>query len=93
MPDRPVFDEELRRFTREMMGSSCAHMTDDELDAFMEPFRRIATKIVDDMPPAWWVLTMNTARVDLLRVLRARCKVELMAGIRAGTELEREAGS
>lgn len=72
-------DKILRLFTREMMGSSCAHMTDEELDAFMEPFRRIATKVIDGMPPAWWVLKMNASRVDLLRVLQARC-VELIVG-------------
>lgn len=63
----------LSEFTREMMGSSVAHMTDDELDRWMAPFRALVDK--HDMTPgfpAWFLSRRNAARAKLLATLLAR---------------------
>ncbi len=65
----------LRQFRREMMGSSVAHMNHEQLDAWMEPWRKLADEI--DPPsanpeyPAWFVKRRNEARQQLLAVLNA----------------------
>lgn len=68
-------DAMLRQFTREMMGSSVAHMNDEQLDAWMEPWRKLTDEI--DPPsanpeyPAWFIKRRNEARCQLLAVLSA----------------------
>jgi hypothetical protein len=63
----------LTQFTREMMGSSVAHMTDEQLDNWMEPFRKAAAScLLDVSPPLWWTKRRDEARASLLAVLRAR---------------------
>lgn len=69
------FDKVLRKFRREMMGSSVAHMTDEQLDAWMEPFRRTVDTIINASSPgypAWLINRRNEARSKLLAVLVAR---------------------
>lgn len=64
----------LAAFTREAMGSSVAHMTDEELDAWMAPFRKAAASVIKDpYPPVWFINRRNEVRSKLLAVLRARC--------------------
>lgn len=65
----------LAQFARETMGSSVAHMSDEELDAWMEPWRRITAHMVDEEAPGfpqWFINRRDEARVQLLSVLRAR---------------------
>lgn len=66
-------DDILRQFTRETMGASVAHMNDDELDAWMVPFRALV-KEPDTIPdfPEWFVKRRNEARAQLLAVLNTR---------------------
>ncbi len=65
--------EILRQFAREMLGSSVAHMTDEQLDAWMEPWRAMAESdaSMTDYPPAW-MKKLDDQRQRLLAVLRAR---------------------
>jgi hypothetical protein len=61
----------IRQFTREMMGSSVAHMTNEQLDAWMEPWRKLCDN-VEPGYPAWFVKKRAEVRLQLLSVLRAR---------------------
>lgn len=66
-------DKILRQFTREMMGSSVAHMTDDQLDAWMEPWRKLVDSSSEEPGfPAWFIKRRNEARQRLLATLAAR---------------------
>lgn len=67
------FDAILRQFTREMMGSSVAHMTDDELDTWRKRIglTEAVEKAIPDFP-LWFIKRRNEARAQLLAVLRAR---------------------
>lgn len=66
-------DDLVRRFTREMMGSSVAHMTDDQLDTYMAPWRALAESVPSEPgPPAWFVKRRDEARRALLAVLATR---------------------
>lgn len=71
---RDMTDEEiLRQFTREMMGSSVAHMTDDQLDAWRKRTRltEAVEKAIPDFP-LWFIKRRDEARRQLLAVLAAR---------------------
>lgn len=73
--NRQLTDEEiLRKFTREMMGASVAHMTDEQLDAWMEPWRKAGERVMAEEPgfPMWFVKQRDEARVELIRVLSRR---------------------
>ncbi len=75
MTDETDFKKVLTQFTREMMGPSVAHMSDDELDAWMEPYRRQAEAVKEagaPIYPAWFVKHRNEVRSKLLAVLVAR---------------------
>jgi hypothetical protein len=63
----------LTQFTREMMGSSVAHMSDEQLDAWMEPWRKVVDA-TDTSPgfPMWFIKRRNEARHQLLSVLKAK---------------------
>lgn len=63
----------LAEFRRETMGSSVAHMTDEQLDNWMAPFRALVDE--HDMTPgfpAWFLSRRNAARAKLLATLLAR---------------------
>lgn len=66
-------DRILRQFTREMMGASVAHMTDEQLDAWMEPWR-VIVDAEDTSPgfPVWFINKLDWARVELLQLLALR---------------------
>lgn len=69
------FKKALNQFTREMMGPSVAHMTDDELDAWIEPWRQMVGPMPEeDSPgfPVWFVKRRNEERSKLLAVLTLR---------------------
>lgn len=63
----------LRQFTREIMGPSVAHMSDRELDRWMEAW---AQPVVSGDPlrgyPEWFLKRRKVERMKLLAVLRAR---------------------
>lgn len=63
----------LAQFTREMMGPSVAHMTDEELDAWMEPWR-VVVDAADTSPgfPQWFINRRDEARSKLLTLLALR---------------------
>jgi hypothetical protein len=68
------YDEALRQFRREMLGPMVAHMTDAELDAWMEPLEALAASAESEYPE-WFVKRRDEARVALLRVLQERAMV------------------
>jgi hypothetical protein len=67
------FDDVLRRFRRETLGPMVAHMTDAELDAWMEPWEALPASVEPECP-AWFVKRRDEARVSLLRVLQERAR-------------------
>lgn len=43
------FDDAMRKFRREMLGSMCAHMTDDQIEQFLKPYEALVDAL-DDLP-------------------------------------------
>ena len=61
---------------RAFLGHYVAHMTDEQLDTFMEPYERLADRIIadklDKSMPKWWLKMIAEERGRLLRVLARR---------------------
>ncbi len=48
------FDEAMKRFRREMLGPMCAHMTDEQIEAFLKPDLDLVEKANTSTEyPAW----------------------------------------
>jgi hypothetical protein len=68
----------LRQLTREIMGSSVAHMNDAQLDAWSERIK--LPEALDSLPsdyPAWFIKRRDEARSRLLGLLlhKMECSV------------------
>lgn len=67
------FDAVLRKFRREVLGPMVAHMTEEQLDAWISPFEAAYDMLeADPEPPKWWQKQIAEQRARLLGVLRAR---------------------
>lgn len=45
------FDEAIKMFRRAMLGPACAHMTDEQIAAYLKPYEALVDAY-DDMPKA-----------------------------------------
>lgn len=65
------FEDVLRKFRREMLGSMVSHMSEAQLDEWMKPFD-VASAKVDESPgfPRWLQKRFDEERVKLLQTLQ-----------------------
>jgi hypothetical protein len=72
--DDADFDAVIRKFRREMLGGMVAHMDDEQVERFLEPFEALAKDGIGVSPemPAWFLKRQDEARRGLLRILLNR---------------------
>jgi hypothetical protein len=70
------FEDVLRRLRREMLGGLVSHMTDEQIERFLEPFNALIKDDIGVSPemPAWFLKRQREARRKLLRVLSSRAR-------------------